>query len=372
MKRILTGMAVLTMVAMVPLATATATTTTATRAAHAAHATVHVTIENFAFSPAKLTVAPGTTVVWLQKDTVGHTVTSDTNAWTTSPLLDQGKTFSYTFTKAGSYSYHCGPHPYMQGTVTVSGSASSAGGTMSGAGKMAVATYGAATLNPLGSAKVTGGAALFLDGKSLLVAVSVSGLKPMSTHAEHIHAGVCGSNGKILYPLPNLVADSKGNASATIKISAMDVPSAGKMGWYVNVHSDDATLTPISCGDVHHADMMIRLKGLDGSKGSGVALLTAHIDTMGMTTGAMAKGTEVVVFVKGLQSNAALPEHLHTGTCGSNGAIKYALTNVLTDKAGMGVAATYLKGITPTTGLYVNVHATSMKPVVCGNLMMGM
>ena len=343
MKRILTGMAVLTMVAIVPLATATATTTTATRAAHAAHATVHVTIENFAFSPAKLTVAPGTTVVWLQKDTVGHTVTSDTNAWTTSPLLDQGKTFSYTFTKAGSYSYHCGPHPYMQGTVTVSG-----------------------------SAKVTGGAALFLDGKSLLVAVSVSGLKPMSTHAEHIHAGVCGSNGKILYPLPNLVADSKGNASATIKISAIDVPSAGKMGWYVNVHSDDATLTPISCGDVHHADMMIRLKGLDGSKGSGVALLTAHIDTMGMTTGAMAKGTEVVVFVKGLQSNAALPEHLHTGTCGSNGAIKYALTNVLTDKAGMGVAATYLKGIIPMTGLYVNVHATSMKPVVCGNLMMGM
>jgi hypothetical protein len=47
----------------------------------------------------------------------------------------------------------------------------------------------------------------------LYVAVSVSGLKPMSTHAEHIHAGTCGSNGPIKYPLANLVADARGNAT---------------------------------------------------------------------------------------------------------------------------------------------------------------
>ncbi len=66
------------------------------------HATVQVAIQNFAFSPQTLTVAPGTTVVWTQKDSAPHTVTSDTGAWAASADLHAGQTFSHTFTTAGT------------------------------------------------------------------------------------------------------------------------------------------------------------------------------------------------------------------------------------------------------------------------------
>src|SRR5881409_2930875 len=75
-------------------------------AAHA-HATVHVTIQNFAFSPQTITVAPGTAVIWINKDSLNHTVTSDTGAWPDSGNLATNQTFSHTFTKAGTFPYHC-------------------------------------------------------------------------------------------------------------------------------------------------------------------------------------------------------------------------------------------------------------------------
>jgi len=80
-----------------------------------------VTIQNYMFSPASITVKAGTTVTWTNKDAVAHTVTADTNS-TDAPSsmdIDQGKSYSFTFKKAGTYTYHCAPHPYMHGTVTV-------------------------------------------------------------------------------------------------------------------------------------------------------------------------------------------------------------------------------------------------------------
>lgn len=84
-----------------------------------AHATVQVTIQNFAFSPQTITVAPGTTVTWTQKDSAPHTVTSDTGAWTASVDLSPGQTFSHTFTTIGTYPYHCAVHPNMMASVIV-------------------------------------------------------------------------------------------------------------------------------------------------------------------------------------------------------------------------------------------------------------
>jgi plastocyanin len=107
----------------------------AARPAAHAHATKHVTIQNFAFSPETLTVAPGTTVIWTNKDSVDHTVTSDTGAWPDSGSLASNKTFSHTFTKAGTYPYHCSIHSSMKATVVVSSSGTS-GGQMTGGGMM--------------------------------------------------------------------------------------------------------------------------------------------------------------------------------------------------------------------------------------------
>lgn len=78
-----------------------------------------VTIQNFAYQPANLQVKVGTTVTWTNNDTAPHTVTFRDGSLTSSSTLRQGDTYSYTFTKTGTFSYYCGFHPYMVGQVTV-------------------------------------------------------------------------------------------------------------------------------------------------------------------------------------------------------------------------------------------------------------
>lgn len=84
-------------------------------------ATDKIDITNYAFSPANATVKVGTTVTWTNKDAVGHTVTSDdgSDGGLDSKLLNQGETYTKTFDKAGTFTYHCTAHPYMKGTITV-------------------------------------------------------------------------------------------------------------------------------------------------------------------------------------------------------------------------------------------------------------
>jgi plastocyanin len=78
-----------------------------------------VSIENFSFSPATITVKKGTTVTWTNNDTTAHTVTADSGNAFDSGTMEQGKTFSHTFDSAGTFKYHCTLHSDMHGTVTV-------------------------------------------------------------------------------------------------------------------------------------------------------------------------------------------------------------------------------------------------------------
>jgi plastocyanin len=84
----------------------------------AAAETVTISIDNFAFSPAELSVAPGTTVIWTNHDDIPHTVTSTDGAFK-SHALDTDDSFSFTFEKAGSYQYFCSLHPHMVGMIKV-------------------------------------------------------------------------------------------------------------------------------------------------------------------------------------------------------------------------------------------------------------
>jgi plastocyanin len=81
-------------------------------------ATADVKIDNFSFGPATLTVAPGTTVTWANRDDIPHTVVS-TDSVFKSKVLDTDEKFSFTFTKAGTYSYFCSIHPKMTANVVV-------------------------------------------------------------------------------------------------------------------------------------------------------------------------------------------------------------------------------------------------------------
>ena len=79
-----------------------------------------VTIDNFTFGPQVLTVHPGTRVVWKNEDDIPHLVVSaDGTLAFRSHALDTDDSYAMTFDKAGTYSYYCGLHPYMQGTVVV-------------------------------------------------------------------------------------------------------------------------------------------------------------------------------------------------------------------------------------------------------------
>jgi len=79
-----------------------------------------VTIKDFAFGPATLTVSVGTTVTWTHDDGAPHTVTtSKAPEAFGSGNLTKGDSFSQTFDTTGTYEYFCSIHPRMTGTVVV-------------------------------------------------------------------------------------------------------------------------------------------------------------------------------------------------------------------------------------------------------------
>ncbi len=78
--------------------------------------TMTIDIRNFAFNPAQLTVRKGTTVTWTNYDSVTHKIAG--SGFGSNPL-NQGDSYSYTFTAAGTYDYHCAIHTFMTGTITV-------------------------------------------------------------------------------------------------------------------------------------------------------------------------------------------------------------------------------------------------------------
>jgi plastocyanin len=81
-------------------------------------ANVAVKIDNFVFGPQAITVPVGTTVTWTNSDDIPHTAVS-TDGVFKSKVMDTDEKFSYTFTKAGTYSYYCSVHPKMTGQIVV-------------------------------------------------------------------------------------------------------------------------------------------------------------------------------------------------------------------------------------------------------------
>jgi plastocyanin len=75
-----------------------------------------VSIENFSFNPAALTIETGTTVTWTNNDSAIHNLKS---AQFNSAVLNTGDTFKFTFTSSGTYNYSCGLHPTMTGAIIV-------------------------------------------------------------------------------------------------------------------------------------------------------------------------------------------------------------------------------------------------------------
>ncbi|RVT99020.1 amicyanin [Rhodovarius crocodyli] len=79
-----------------------------------------VTIDEHDYFPRELRVAPGTTVVWTNKDDTPHNVVSTDNPRAfRSRIMDTTEVFEFTFAAAGTYSYFCSLHPHMRGRIIV-------------------------------------------------------------------------------------------------------------------------------------------------------------------------------------------------------------------------------------------------------------
>ena len=91
-----------------------------------AAASTTVTIKDFDFAPAAVTVNVGDTVTWTNAGPSPHSATANDGSFDTG-VYGEGGSRSHTFDQAGTFSYICTPHPFMKGTVTVAGAASQGG-----------------------------------------------------------------------------------------------------------------------------------------------------------------------------------------------------------------------------------------------------
>jgi plastocyanin len=78
-----------------------------------------VTVDASSFSPSTLTIAPGDTVAWVNKDLIPHTATSKKQGAFDSGTIVAGKSWTHTFTAKGELAYVCLFHPTMKGTIRV-------------------------------------------------------------------------------------------------------------------------------------------------------------------------------------------------------------------------------------------------------------
>jgi plastocyanin len=90
-------------------------TAACSRSASRAHT---VTIQNFAFAPLELTVAPGDTVIWTNKDFVPHTATARDTGWDSQAISSTGS-WRFVPRTPGRHDYYCVFHPNMKATIVV-------------------------------------------------------------------------------------------------------------------------------------------------------------------------------------------------------------------------------------------------------------
>jgi plastocyanin len=85
--------------------------------------------ENFFPKEVRISLGANNRVIWTNHDSTYHSVTSDSDygnkvsgkfdSTATIGLIPPGRTYNYTFIEAGTFPYHCIPHPWMRGVVTV-------------------------------------------------------------------------------------------------------------------------------------------------------------------------------------------------------------------------------------------------------------
>jgi plastocyanin len=212
--------------AAVPAADEMSGTQAKSAAAASTTSSVKVQIKGYAFAPAALSVPVGTTVTWTNYDTAPHTVTTSSGPKTiSSPQLQTGQSFSYTFTAVGTYQYYCAVHPDMKATVTVLPAATAT--PTASAGPTTVPT---ATAVPTASASAT----------------PTSGMSGMPSSSPTSSTGSdCASVDQVLLPILNHI-----NSAHLGESVGQQVQDALNLDQYIATHTAwiESILTPLASG----------------------------------------------------------------------------------------------------------------------------
>jgi Cu/Zn superoxide dismutase len=218
--------------------------------------------------------------------------------------------------------------------------------------------------------------------KSVSAEVKMTGFTPGSRHAMHIHQGSCAAQGDVLVPFPDVAANDDGAIETTVT-SSQPAPDGLAAGTLLNIHlapaaqlGDPGSLgyTPISCTDVDPGRTALNMAPLPGQRPQGSAKLTYDPAN---------KTLRVDVTASGLVAGSEHAEHIHIGSCDSQGAVKYPLNDLVASPAGTADASTVIQNVDqapPASGWYLNVHLGSSsqieengqptlyyQPIICGS-----
>ena len=72
-----------------------------------------IEIQAFKYVPDRLTVSPGDTITWINRDLAPHTATALDRSWDTK-RLKKGERMSIVITKTTKLAYFCRFHPHMK------------------------------------------------------------------------------------------------------------------------------------------------------------------------------------------------------------------------------------------------------------------
>ncbi|WP_429420514.1 CHRD domain-containing protein [Nocardia sp. GAS34] len=212
--------------------------------------------------------------------------------------------------------------------------------------------------------------------KEVTAAVELWGLTPGSSHAMHIHPGVCADQTQPpSIPFPDITADAMGVAKQTVV--STPVPAGIPTSAYLNVHlAPMATLgnpggvgfTSVECGDIAAGTAAAGPVTVKMSAPPVKGMTPAG--TVALAYDAAKHSLHVDLTATGLPANSAHAVHIHKGTCAAQGDVVYPLPDLQADASGKGTVSTTVQNVTtapPATGWYVNVHRGPMSQILSGD-----
>jgi Cu/Zn superoxide dismutase len=266
-------------------------------------------------------------------------------------------------------------------------SATSSSPTSPGQATTTAAAGAAQIIVPLGN-EPSGTVTLNWDPQTKFITAKMQmvGLTPGSTHAMHIHRGNCADQGDVLIPFLDVTADETGAINDSV-MSAQPSDTGLSAGTLLNIHLAPAnemgnpgsqTYMPISCADINPA--------------AGTTLTMAPLPQFGdhpqsqaiLNYDPTAKTLTVMARATGLVAGSTHAVHIHSGSCDSQGEVKYPLNDLVAKSDGVAETTTVIQNVDqapPASGWYVNVHLGAhdqiekdgkptlyFAPILCGNV----